>query len=247
MNQETFLETSGEFSAYSVKLDNFEGPLDLLLFLIRKQEIDVYDIPIARITQQYLDYIQMMEMLDLEMAGEFILMAASLIRIKTRMLLPAPPEEGEEDPRPELVQALLEHEKFQNVAGQLAEKEKEELLFHPRADFSFLPDFEPLVELKPPTLFELLSTYKIILDRQAKQAYHTVKLPEVSLEERIEHVLACLQDRNNVLFEELCQDIPLKIYLVVTLLAVLELTRRGWVGFEQKLEFGPISLWRNRN
>jgi segregation and condensation protein A len=103
------------------------------------------------------------------------------------------------------------------------------------------------VELKPPTLFELLSTYKTILDRQAKLASHTVKLPEVSLEERIKHVLSYLQDRHSVLFEELCQDIPLKIYLVVTLLAVLELIRRGQVGLEQKYEFGSISLWRIRN
>ena len=248
MSEQISLETQNlsDFSSYSVKLDNFEGPLDLLLYFIRKQEIDIYDIPIAKITQQYLEHIQMLEVLDLELAGEFILMAATLIRIKTKMLLPSLPEE-ESDPRAELVQALLEHEKYQNASQDLALMESEQSQYYPRLDFSYLEIPEPVVELKPFTLFDLLSTFKNILERQVPETFHAVDLPGVSLEDRIQRVLSCLEDRARVGFEELYQDVPLRIYIVVTLLAVLELTRRGWVGFEQDHQFGPIGLWRIRN
>ena len=246
MNQETLTQTQTEFSGYPVKLDSFQGPLDLLLHLIRQEKIDIYDIPIAQITRQYLEYIEMMEKLDLEVAGEFILMAATLIRIKAKLLLPPVPGE-EEDPRAELVQALLEHERFQKAATDLASLEQKQALFYPRSDFSFLPLAEPAVELKLPTLFDLLTTYKSLLEKQTKEIVHAVELPQVSLEERIEHVLSLLEDRQQAKFEDLCQDVPLKIYTIVTLLALLELTRRGWVGFEQNYLFGPISLWRIRN
>jgi segregation and condensation protein A len=246
MNQETLPQIQTEFSGYPVKLDSFQGPLDLLLYLIRQEKIDIYDIPIAQITRQYLEYIEMMEKLDLELAGEFILMAATLIRIKVKLLLPPVPGE-EEDPRIELVQALLEHERFQKAASDLASLEQRQASFHSRADFSFLPLAEPVVELKLPTLFDLLTTYKSLLEKQTKEIVHAVELPQVSLEERIEHVLSLLEDHQRVGFEELCQDVPLKIYAIVTLLALLELTRRGWTGFEQNYLFGPISLWRIRN
>ena len=248
MNSELFadVETQTPVASYSVKLENFEGPLDLLLHLIRKEEIDIYDIPIAKITGQYLEYIQVMENLDLELAGEFILMAATLIRIKTKMLLPAQPDE-EEDPRAELVQALLEHQKFQKVGEELSAREKEASLYHPRLDFSSLAIPDPVVEFKVPSLYELLNTYKVLLERQTQKAIHEIKLPEVTLEERIERVMTYLEDRGKVEFEELYLDIPLKIYMVVTLLAALELVRRGWVKLEQKELFGTIRLWRIRN
>ena len=246
MSEESIIQTVSEFTGYPVKLDNFEGPLDLLLYLIKQEEIDIYDIPIARITQQYLEYIQLMEKLDLEVAGEFILMAATLIRIKARMLLPPVPGE-EEDPRSELVLALLEHQRYQEAALDLVALENKQSLYHPRADFGYLPLTEPVLELKLPTLFDLLSTYKRLLENQTQEVYHAVELPQVSLEDRINHVLSFLDDRGRVDFEELYQDVPLKIYRVVTLLAVLELPRRGCLGFEQNYLFGPISLWRIRN
>ncbi len=246
MNQENLAQIETEFSGYPVKLDSFQGPLDLLLYLIRQEKIDICDIPIAQITRQYLEYIQLMEKLDLEVAGEFILMAATLIRIKAKFLLPPVPGE-EEDPRAELVQALLEHERFQKAASDLASLEQKQALFHPRSDFSFLPLAEPMVELKLPTLFDLLTVYKSLLEKQTKEIIHSVEFPQVTLEERIEHVLSLLEERKRVGFEDLCQDVPLKIYAIVTLLALLELTRRGWVGFEQNNLFGPISLWRIRN
>ncbi len=246
MTEEKVVQTNGEFTGYSVKLDNFEGPLDLLLFLIRQEEIDIYDIPIAKITEQYLEYIEMMERLDLEVAGEFILMAATLIRIKAKMLLPPVPGE-EEDPRTELVQALLEHQRFQRAAGDLSDLEKIQSQYFPRADFSYLPVVEPIVELKLPTLYDLLTTYKNLLERQSKEVVHSIRLPEVTLEERIQRVLSYLEECEQADFDELWQDIPLKIYQVVTILAMLELTRRGMVGFEQEFLFGPVTLWRIRN
>ena len=120
-------------SSYSVKLDVFEGPLDLLLFLIKRDKVDIYDIPIAHITRQYLEYIELMEELNLEIAGEFIVMAATLMRIKVRMLLPrTQDEEEEEDPREELVAALLEYRKFKEAAQILREKETEQSGWFPR-------------------------------------------------------------------------------------------------------------------
>lgn len=233
-------------SGYSVKLENFEGPLDLLLFLISKEKINIYDIPIAKITEQYLEYIQMMELLDLEVAGEFILMAATLIHIKTKMLLPAPLEQ-EEDPRGQLVEALLEYHKIQKVAENLEAKQKEESRFYPRVDFSFLQLPEQVVELSPPSLVELIRTFKNLLDRQPAEVIHAVAMPQVTVEERIKRVLSYLDDRGRAEFEELWADIPLKIYVVVTFLAVLELIRRGQIGFQQKSEFGPVFLWKTGN
>ncbi|MCI0447359.1 segregation/condensation protein A, partial [bacterium] len=123
---------------YRVKLEAFEGPLDLLLFLIKKSEVDIYDIPIADITQQYLEYLEIITQLDLEGAGDFILVAATLIRIKAQMLLPKPPlEEGEEeeDPRAELVRRLLEYQRFKEVAVQMSDLENHQRLLFPRAFF----------------------------------------------------------------------------------------------------------------
>jgi segregation and condensation protein A len=135
------IETQSQEStaSYSVKLDVFEGPLDLLLFLIKRDKIDIYDIPIAHITRQYLEYIELMRELNLEVAGDFIVMAATLIRIKAKMLLPrTQDEEEEEDPREQLVVALLEYRKFKEAAQILREKETEESAWFPRKDFSFV-------------------------------------------------------------------------------------------------------------
>jgi segregation and condensation protein A len=241
---EFYSEERASADSYLVKLENFKGPLDLLLYLIKKEEIDIYDIPIAKITKQYLEYVELMERLNLEVAGEFILMAATLIRIKTKMLLPAPPQEEEQDPRAGLVQALLELQKHQQVAQQLAEREREQILYHLRQDFSYLRVPEPVLEFTTPNLYELLKSYQSLLERQIPETFHAVTVPQVSVEERIERVLSYLHDSPEGTFEELCRDVPLRIYLVATFLALLELIRRGWVGFRQAFEFGPILVWR---
>jgi segregation and condensation protein A len=175
-------------SSYTVKLDIFEGPLDLLLFLIKRDKIDIYDIPIAHITRQYLEYIELMKDLNLEIAGEFIVMAATLMRIKVKMLLPkTQDEEEEEDPREELIAALVEYRKFKEAAQILREKETEQSSWYARKDFSFidkLPEDEILVEA---SLHDLIFAFKRIIDSQPKETFHTINYPKVTIEERVEY------------------------------------------------------------
>jgi len=233
-------------SSYSVKLDIFEGPLDLLLFLIKRDKIDIYDIPIAHITKQYLEYIELMRELNLEVAGEFIVMAATLMRIKVRMLLPkTQDEEEEEDPREELVSALLEYRKFKEAAQILKAKEAEHSRWFPRSDFSFvnkLPEDEILVEA---SLQDLIFAFKRILDSQPKETYHTIDYPKVSVEERIEYVLNRLAEKDGVIFTELFSDAPIKLVMVVTFMAILELIRLQKIYIRQTKHFSEIWVFRN--
>ncbi|KPL03491.1 MAG: hypothetical protein AMJ73_06825 [candidate division Zixibacteria bacterium SM1_73] len=234
-----------ESSAYSVKLDVFEGPLDLLLFLIKRDEIDIYDIPIAHITKQYLEYIELMKVLNLEVAGEFIVMAATLIRIKARMLLPkTTDEEEEEDPREELVQALLEYRKYKEAAQILKGKEEEQSHWFPRTDpdLSGLPKEEILVEA---SLYDLMSAFKKILDSQPKETFHTINYPRVTIEERIEYVLSCLAQKDGMVFTELFSDSPIKLVMVVTFIAVLELIRLQKIYIRQTKHFSEIWVFKN--
>jgi segregation and condensation protein A len=226
-------QTQEKNSSYSVKLDVFEGPLDLLLFLIKRDKVDIYDIPIAHITRQYLEYIELMEELNLEIAGEFIVMAATLMRIKVRMLLPkTQDEEEEEDPREELVAALLEYRKFKEAAQVLRTKETEQSGFFPRKDFSFidkLPEDEILVEA---SLHDLIFAFRRILDTQPQETFHTIDYPRVSVEERIEYVLHCLVQKDGMVFTELFSDTPIKLVMVVTFMAILELIR--YLGIQKR-------------
>ena len=233
-------------SSYSVKLDIFEGPLDLLLFLIKRDKIDIYDIPIAHIIRQYLEYIELMKDLNLEIAGEFIVMAATLMRIKVKMLLPRTlDEEEEEDPREELVAALLEYRKFKEAAQILRERETEQSHWFPRKDFSFLdklPEDEVLVEA---SLHDLIYAFKRIIESQPKETFHTIDYPKVSVEERIEHVLSRLAEKDGVVFTELFSDTPVKLVMVVTFVAILELIRLQKIYIRQTRHFSDIWVFRN--
>lgn len=235
-----------ETSAYSVKLDVFEGPLDLLLFLIKRDEIDIYDIPVAHITRQYLEYVELMKVLNLELAGEFIVMAATLIRIKARMLLPRTvDEEEEEDPREELVQALLEYRKYKEAAGVLKGRQEEQSRWFPRTDFAFLeklPKEEVLVEA---SLYDLMSAFKKILDSHPQETFHTVDYPKVTIEERIDYVLNFLAQKDGVVFTELFLDTPVKLVMVVTFMAILELIRLQKVYIRQTKHFSEIWVFKN--
>jgi segregation and condensation protein A len=238
-------KTQEESSAYSVKLDVFEGPLNLLLFLIKRDEIDIYDIPIAHITKQYLEYIELMKVLNLEVAGEFIVMAATLIRIKAKMLLPRTvDEEEEEDPREELVQALLEYRKCKEAAYVLKEKEEEQSNWFPRTDpdLSGLPKEEILVEA---SLYDLMSAFKKILDSHPKETFHTINYPKVTIEERIEYVLNYLAQKDGVVFTELFMDSPVKLVMVVTFMAILELIRLEKIYIRQTRHFSEIWVFKN--
>ncbi len=231
-------------SSYSIKIENFEGPLDLLLFLIKKNELDIYDIPIAQIAKQYLEYIELMELLDLELAGEFIVMAATLMRIKAQMLLPKTEEEKEFDPREQLVAALLEYKKYKEVAAILETKEKEEMQYFPCASFSDLDKNESKVELTQVSLFDLLRAFKQVLERIPKETFHQVNYPEIRVEERIEFILNCLKNRKKILLEELFKNIPLRLIAIVTFLAILELVKAKKLLVKQKKLFDPIWVYK---
>ena len=240
---------------YSVRLPNFEGPLDLLLFLIQKEEIEITDIPIASITRQYLEYVELMRVLDLELAGEFILMAATLIQIKVRMLLPKPEtgegEEAEEDPRAELVRQLLEYKKYKEVADRLMEMEDQQRLFYPRARFEwekkFADDEQDLAEiaLKDVTLFDLLTAFKGVLDAMPKMTVHEVGQTGPSIEDQIEYVIRVTGEKKRILFRDLVAPFLDRLVLIMTFMAMLELIRTHRIVIQQMDLFGDIWIFNN--
>ncbi|OQX87123.1 hypothetical protein B6D60_04670 [candidate division KSB1 bacterium 4484_87] len=235
--------------AYRVKLKNFEGPLDLLLFLIKKSEVDIYDIPMADITRQYLEYVEIMQLLDLEGASEFILLAATLIRIKAKMLLPRPEPEDDEDivdPRLELVTRLLEYKRFKEVAFKLSDFEERRSLLYNRG---YLEEIEPSededIELgENVNLFTLISTFKQVLDRLPKVTYHEVEDVKITIEEQIDYVLDQLAEEKSVAFYNLMMKLNDRLHVVVTFLALLELVRRGTIIIRQSVPFGEIWIAR---
>lgn len=231
---------------FPVKLEVFEGPLDLLLFLIRKNKIDIYDIPVALITRQYLEYIELMKELDLDLASEFILMASTLIRLKIKMLLPPREEEEEEDPREELVSALLEYKKYKEVAQTLQRKEEEEQFLYSRSDFCCMEADNGIDFLEEANIFDLLVAFKNILDKQPRESYHSIEFQKVDLEQRIQYVLDYLSNKEKVRFEELFQDNPIRLVLVVTFMAILELIRLQEIRIMQRRHFSHILIYRNR-
>ncbi len=235
--------------AYRVKLQNFEGPLDLLLFLIKKNEVDIYDIPIAEITSQYLEYVEIIKLLDLESAGEFILLAATLIRIKAKMLLPRPQTDEEEeiiDPRMELVSRLLEYKRFKELAFKLSDLEEKQSNVFPRGYYQEIePDTESGIDIdEEVTLYSLISAFKQVLDRIPKETVHHIEDIQISLEEQSEYILNRLGNGNQITFFELVSQIRDKLIIVVTFIALLELIRRGELIARQSKAFGEIWIVR---
>jgi segregation and condensation protein A len=235
--------------AFPIKLDQFEGPLDLLLHLIRKNEVSIHDIPIALITAQYLDAIGLLQELNLDIAGEFLVMAATLIHIKSKMLLPRPETaatvEGEqEDPRDALVRRLLEHEKFKAAAGLLHEREQLRAAQWLRPDTRVAElagdEYEPELEVD---LFTLLTAFQAVVQR-AKHRPNVLLPPEqLSVEARIDQLLARLSESEACGFEELFADIDDRSGLIVTFLALLEMIRLKLVRVFQSGSFGPIRVY----
>jgi len=233
----------------SVRLDNFEGPLDLLLYLIRKNEVSIYDIPIALITAQYLDTIQLMQELDLDVAGEFLVMAATLIHIKSRMLLPRPETaagvEGEEDPRYALIRRLLEHEKFKAAAGLLHEREQVRAAQWQRPDGRVAgiagEDYEPELEVD---LFSLLAAFQAVVDRAKVRPRMLLPPEQISIEVRIAQLLERLSETQACGFDELFADVADRSGLIVTFLALLEMIRLKLVRVFQSASFGVIRVYK---
>lgn len=230
---------------YSVDLEVFQGPLDLLLYLIRKDEIDVYDIPIARITEQYMKYVEMLKLLNLENAGEYILMAATLIRIKAQMLLPRDHDDDEEfDPRQELTLALLEYQKFREVGDILREKRDLEsrLVSVGGQTNGYRGSRAVLVE--DTTLFELLHAFHEVMDRFKEESHYTVDHQDMTVEDRIEVIERLLADHEYATFEQLFADIKVKIVAILTFLAILEMTRIRRIVVRQSKAFSEIRIYR---
>jgi segregation and condensation protein A len=243
-------EFESSLDAFSVKLETFDGPLDLLLHLIRKNEVNIYDIPIALVTQQYLDAIQLMQELNLDVAGEFLVMAATLIHIKSRMLLPRPEtaagvEGEEEDPRDALVRRLLEHEKYKAAAGLLHEREQVRSAQWLRPDERVAElageKLEPELEVD---LFSLLTAFQAVVQR-AKQRPKVLLPPEqMSVEARIDQLLERLSEHEACGFEELFADAHDRAMLIVTFLALLEMIRLKLIRVFQSGSFGPIRVYK---
>jgi segregation and condensation protein A len=232
-----------------IKLGVYEGPLDLLLDLIRKQQINIYDIPIAKITQQYLDYLHVLEDLNIDVAGEFIFMAATLIYIKSRVLLPpdptAPPEE-QEDPRAELVHKLLEHEQFKNAAEMLNSKRlvEEAMWSQPGiGEFAEAEDEPGLVV----SVFDLISVFREILERTKKRPQMQIRREEVSVGQMLEHVKQVLRTSSGpVPLTELIGDFLWRQALIALFLALLELVRVRAVLLRQKDLFALITVAKSK-
>lgn len=241
MTEETLMAYSDN---YRVDLEVFSGPMDLLLYLIRKEEVDIYDIPIARITNQYLRYIEMMKTLNLEVAGEFILMAATLIRIKTRLLLPRDETDPDEpDPREELILALVEYRKYKEAGSILRERAlEEERVFVPPAP---VEQIKGRVDLEPATtLYDLIVAFRDALSGRRDERPHEVNLEEISIEERAIAVLKFIKERDGATFVELFADAPRKIIAVVTFIALLELARTARIRMFQTVPFSELRVYQ---
>jgi segregation and condensation protein A len=233
---------------YPVRLEFFEGPLDLLLHLIKKNEINVYDIPIAVVTKQYLEYLELMEELNLDVAGEFLVMAATLIHVKSRMLLPRPDptqEDPEEDPRDALVRRLLEHQKFKAAAELLHEREtiRSAQWSRPDAAVREITDTPPEPELEV-DLFSLLTAFRGVLERARQRASVPLPPEQIPIEVRIEQLLGRLSETEACGFEDLFADVETRSGLIVTFLALLEMIRLKLVRVFQSGTFGPIRVYR---
>jgi segregation and condensation protein A len=227
-----------------VQLEIFEGPLDLLLHLIKKNEVSITDIPIATITEQYLATLEVMQTFNLDVAGEFLVMAATLIHIKSRMLLPMADDEDDEeegtDPRQELVRRLLEYQRFKDAADQL---ERRELLTRDVFVRSVAPAEEiPAPGFRDVSIFELLTALKRVLDRLPKDIVHEVMLEKITVREKMTLLLDQLRTQGKILFESLFSEITTRMEVVVTFLAMLELVKVRAVRIFQEEATGPIHI-----
>lgn len=235
--------TDNRTDNYKVNLEVFSGPLDLLLHLIKVEEVDIYDIPIARITAQYLRYVEMMKHLDLELAGEFILMAATLIRIKVRLLLPQDEVDSDEpDPREELIMALVEYKKYKEAGELLRDR-----MLGEEQNFVPPPPLESVrerVDITPMTsLYDLIVAFRDVMKAQKPETVHEVNNRKVTIEDRMKTIVDFLSEREYATFAQLFADRPEKIVAIVTFIAVLELARVRRVRVYQAVPFSEVRVY----
>ena len=233
---------------YQVRIENFEGPLDLLLHLIKKNEINIYDIPIAMIAQQYLEYLEAMEELNLNVAGDFLVMAATLLQIKSKMLLPvdetADDDEDGPDPREELVRRLLEYKAFKEAARQLDDQEKIWREIFRREQAPLVEEVEEELPLENVSLFDLVDALKEVLERNPSSRLIEIVPDNLTVRERMNLILETLEGKDSVSFAALFEGSGHRMVVVVTFLALLELMRLRIARVFQAETFGPILVSR---
>lgn len=248
--------SSEQHVAYQVELDMFEGPLDLLLHLVKRHELDILDIPIAFITEKYLEYLAFMRALDLEIAGDYLVMAATLAFLKSRELLPPTPEEAEdeadeeevEDPREALIRRLLEYERFRAAGFELNERPVSGRDVFARGSEIAVPVYDP--GLAPVSLFRLAEAYNRVLNRAKIHKSHEVTLEPITVSQRMEQLTLMLRERNEIGFESLFlsrtwnSEFELRSMLVVTLMSVLELVKLGLINVLQPDDRAEIKIFR---
>jgi len=238
--------------SYKIKLDIFEGPLDLLLYLIKKNDIDIENIPIVEVTQQYMEYIEMMKLLDLDLVGDFLVMAATLMQIKSKMLLPPDPSElesEEEDPRDELARRLLEYKKFKEIADVLQEKEISRKDF-----FARVIDDESKKQIEEDSrevffeanLFDLVTAFSDALKKLPEEIIYEIIKEEFTVEQKIHDILHLLIKRPQIMLKDIFQQSQSKNEIIVSFLAILELIRLKEIKVVQKTLFADIEIIRNK-
>lgn len=233
---------------YKVELEVFEGPLDLLLYLIKRDEVDIYDIPIERVTTQYMEYLKLMRMLDLNIAGEFIVMAATLMMIKSRMLLPVEDreevEEEEDDPRWDLVRQLVEYKKFKDIASQLQERE-----YHQENVFEFggksavvLEPDDPGLVMQDVSLFDLITAFSEVLKNAPPEEIGEIAGNQYTVADKIDQVLQAVRTKGRIRFAKMFGTAASRHEIICTFLALLELLRLRHIKAVQDSHFGDIMI-----
>lgn len=237
---------------FKVKLNSFEGPLDLLLFFIKRDELDIYDIPISYITNEFLKYLELIKILDLEQAGDFILLASTLMHIKVRMLLPKEiNEHGEEiDPRAELVQQLLEYKRYKEMAEEFSYFETEQRKIFYRGNFNLdeKSTFDDTgLLLKNITVFDLARAFQRIMSTLKPEPVHQIKRIPVTIEEQMDFIRNKLEFEREIVFTSLVTGLKMKIQIVYTFIAMLEMVRMQLIGVKESDSFNDFVVYSIEN
>lgn len=237
---------------YKIKLDHFEGPLDLLLFFIKRDELNIYDIPISKITKEFLEYVNLIKDLDLEIAGDFILMASTLMHIKVRLLLPREIDEkgNEIDPRADLIKALLEYKRFKEMAEEFSDYESEQRKISFRGNNEADPKESPAdlnILLKNVTIYDLAKAFKKIIDGIKTEVVHEIRKINISIDEQISFILNKLDENSELHFLSLVYEMHEKIRIVITFIALLELVKAGKIGIKESNNFNDFVVLRLTN
>ena len=235
---------------FNVRLENFEGPLDLLLYFIKRDKIDIYDIPISKITSEYIDVINTAKKLDVSIAGEFLFMASLLLRLKTRMLLPRQQDEEGldiDDPRINLVGQLLQYKNFRNIAHQLKgiHEENKDIFYRPNDKISFEKTINPSDFLNEVSLFDISKIFQSAIDNAPQDNLFTIVRETISLEEQKQFIISNFKDKKNILLSSLIKKLDSKLEIIVTFLAVLNMIKESELICKQKNTFEDIQITLN--